>query len=234
MIRGPRLNAQAMFPRMRAQEILSNNIANSATEGYQRERVAFRTELDRASGLAWPAQRVDGARDASGAGIQPTGAPLDVALVGPGYFAVQAPGGERFTRAGSFQTGVDGTLQTADGYPVLGDGGPLVLPPGDVSIGEDGAIAVNGVLVGALRVSDVAPEDLVREGQTLYAVRDGAAAGPRPLNTRVAQGNLEGSNVETVTEMVEMIRVLREYESNNKAMNVQGDTLKRLIEQQLR
>jgi len=151
-----------------------------------------------------------------------------------GYFAIQTPNGERFTRAGSFEVGVAGTLQTADGHAVLGDGGPIALPPGDVSIGEGGAIAVNGVLVGALRVADVAAEDLLREGKTLYALREGAVAGPRPLNTRVAQGNLEGSNVETVTEMVEMIRILREYESNNKAMNVQGDTLKRLIEQQLR
>lgn len=234
MIRGSRLNAQAMYPRMRAQEIISNNIANSATDGYQRERVAFRTELDRASGLPWPAQRVEGARDISGAGIQPTGGPLDVALVGPGFLAVQTANGERFTRAGSFQLGVDGTLITADGHAVLGDGGPLNLPPGEVSIGEDGAVAVNGVLAGALRVVEVAPEDLLREGQTLYTLREGAVAGPRPLNTRVAQGNLEGSNVETVTEMVEMIRILREYESNHKAMTVQGDTLKRLIEQQLR
>ena len=93
---------------------------------------------------------------------------------------------------------------------------------------------VDGTPVGVLRVVSLAPEDLVREGETLFDVRDGAAPGPRPENTTVAGHRVENSNVEPVTEMVDMIRIYREYETNHKAMTVQGETLKRLIEQALR
>jgi flagellar basal-body rod protein FlgF len=88
---------------MRAQEIISNNVANLTTEGFRRDRLAFHTELSRAGGLPWPEQSVATRPDDSVATLTATENPLDVAIDGPGYFVVQADGEERYTGEGSFK-----------------------------------------------------------------------------------------------------------------------------------
>jgi flagellar basal-body rod protein FlgF len=219
---------------MRAQEVLSNNIANVQNDGFQRDRVAFRRVLaDLASAL--PEQGLVAARDRTPGSVQTTGNPLDFAIEGAGYFVVQRPDGrELMTRTGAFALGTDGTLQTLDGNRVLGDGGPISLPPGTVTAGADGTLFVDGQAVGALRIVDADPSDVERAGSNTLGLVEGAGFRERPAATRVVHRSLEGSNVEAVTEMVDMMRLVREFEANVKAMDIQGETLKRLIEQYTR
>jgi flagellar basal body rod protein FlgG len=218
---------------MRAQEIISNNVANLTTDGYRRERLAFHRELTEAGGAGWPEQRVATRADDSVATLTATGNPLDFAIDGPGYFVVEADGAERYTRSGSFQLGPDGTLTTLSGHAVMGPGGPLNLPAGDLSVSDDGTIRVSGQPVGALRVVSIDSDALVREGENLFSLAEGRVATERDPNAAVRQGHVETSNVEPVIELVEMMRIFREYESNHQAMTTAGSTLAKLIEQQM-
>lgn len=233
MLRGTRLSAAALIPRMRAQEIISNNVANLSTDGYRRERLAFHSELAQAGGLPWPEQTVATRPDDSVATLTSTGNPLDLAIDGPGYFVVQKDGQERYTRAGSFRLMPDGTLATAGGYAVMGEGGPLNLPAGEVSVADDGTMRISGQAVGAVRIASVEADALVREGENLFSLAEGRATTPRDPNATVRQGHVETSNVEPVIELVEMLRVFREYESNHEAMTTAGSTLQKLINEQL-
>lgn len=234
MLRGTRLSAAALTPRMRAQEIISNNVSNAATDGFRRERLAFHRELTEAGGPGWPSQSLATRADDGSGPITSTGNPLDVAIEGDGYFVVEDEGQERYTRAGSFKLAPDGSLVTRSGHQVMGEGGPINLPPGDVAIGNDGTVSVNGAVVSALRVVTLAAGDLRREGENLFSIEPGKQPGPVDPNATVVQGHLEASNVEPVLELVEMMRVFREYESNFQAMNTAGGTLGKLIEEQLR
>lgn len=234
MLRGTRLSAAALTPRMRAQEIISNNVSNAVTGGYRRERLAFHQELTEAGGLPWPSQTLAARADDGAGPISPTGNPLDFAIEGNGYFVVESDGQERYTRDGSFRLAPDGRLVTAAGHQVMGDGGPINLPAGEVSVSADGTVRVNGAGVAVLRIASIDAADLRREGENVFSVTDGAGAGPADPNAAILQGHVESSNVEPVIELVEMMRVFREYESNFQAMNTAGGTLEKLINEQLR
>ncbi len=233
MIRGSRLSAAALVPRMRAQEVIANNLANLQTVGFRRERVAFHRVLENAARES-AGQVLTSRMDDQSAEFSATGHPLDFAIDGPGYFVVRTPAGERYTRAGGFARDTNGLLATSRGHPVLGDGGELTLPAGEVSVAEDGSIRAGNATLGRLRVVSVDAADLVPEGEGLFALRDGAAPAEMSPATRVRQGFLDGSNVVPVSEMVEMLAIFRDYETNFRAMQVQGETLQKLIEQQMR
>jgi flagellar basal-body rod protein FlgF len=141
-----------------------------------------------------------------------TGNDLDVALDGKGWFAVQTPAGERYTRNGSFALGPDGTLQTRDGNPVLTEGGPLVLQPNDhkITIGTDGTVSSDQGVRGKLRVVEfAAPGDLKKAGETLFEGKNPQAA----VLPRVVQGQIEKSNVRAVIEISRLIEVGRTYQN---------------------
>jgi len=225
---------------MRAQEIISNNIANLQTDGFRRDRITFHAHYARAldgaggAGRNWPHQTVVTRPDDLPGAVYPTGGTLDFAINGPGFFVVQTPSGERFTRSGAFRVGPEGSLLTSGGHKVMGQGGEITLPPGNVTTGADGSIRVNDQVVDTFRLVSIDAQHLTREGQNLFSLSTGGVAGEASPNTLLEAGHLERGNVEPVIEMVEMLRVFREYESNFRAMNVQGDTLRRLIEQQMR
>jgi len=211
------------------QAITANNLANAATSGYKAETSAYRTAAVVGPGLparAYALASTSGV-DLSFAEIQRTGRDLDVAIEGPGFFAVQAlDGTEAYTRGGSFRVSPEGELQTPAGLPVLGDGGPVAIPQDSkISIGPDGTIsavdlgqsAKNVITVGRLKLVNPERADLVRGADGLFRLRGGGAAEADPT-VMVGAGALEGSNVDTVATMVEMLNLARQYDLHMKIL----------------
>jgi len=158
-----------------------------------------------------------------------TGAELDVAINGDGFFAVQTAAGEKFTRSGAFQLDSTGTLVDLSGNPILGEGGPITFGPEEngISIAADGSISSSAGPKGQLRLVEFAnPQELARDGYNLYSGGTPIAA----TNTRTMQGYIERSNVSGVSEMAEMIRVTRAYESAANMAQKQDDQRKDAIQ----
>ena len=209
------------------QDALAQNLANASTTGYRADKVAFRAVPIRGDGAA---TRVFAIETTTGADFSPgpmtsTGRALDVAVQGPGWFTVQsADGAEAYTRAGNFQIGVNGMLTLPNGVPVLGEGGPIEIPTGaQVSIGGDGTVSASvpgagGIsVVGQLKLVNPPPEELQKGLDGLFRLKSGQPAAADP-SVRVADGTLEGSNVEVVEAMVGMIAAARQFELKMKLL----------------
>jgi flagellar basal-body rod protein FlgF len=195
--------AEALRYWQRRQEVVSNNLANASTPGFKAERVFARLLQGAESPVATQGT------DFSEGSIADTGRPLDLALNGDGFLVVQTDGGERYVRGGSFRLDESGALVTEDGHPVLGDGGALVLPPGQVSVQGDGTVQVDGAAVGRLRVERPRGTP-TREGTSLWRT-DGPGEQLPPERVDIRQGHLEESNVDPVSALVEMIEIQRAY-----------------------
>ena len=197
----------------KALDVTANNIANSDTAGFRAERVSFAEALAQKPDMIHVG--IAGSRaDRTHGTIRDTGNPLDAAIDGEGYFGVNAPGGVRYTRAGDFRLNDEGTLVTAEGFPVRADGGgELSVPPdaAEVHIDGDGALVADGEIVGQIQLSKFAPASLQKEGNRLF-VATGA-----PLNdgepVMVASGALEGSNFEAVRGVIDLVKISRVYEA---------------------
>ncbi len=244
MIRGIYTAASALRAAAIHQGRLAQNLANlettgfkqvlTAREAYELQRLGLhrledyarlRTVGDLENGLLVPPAIVDFSQGE----MKVTERPLDVAIEGPGFFRVQTPEGERYTRDGSFHRDAQGRLVTVDGYFVLGDDGqPITLPPGLLTIGRQGTLFVDGVQVGQLGLvtfPDLAV--LVPESGNLFR---GEGAQPMdPATIQVRQGYLEGSNVDENAQVVEMMRILRLYEASQRSLQVQDNTLREAL-----
>lgn len=210
---------------MERQEVLSTNLANVSTTGFRAELQAFRAvpvRGDGASTRVYALETTTGYDDSAGA-ITVTNRPLDVAAQGRTWLAVQGlDGTEAYTRAGSFTIDNQGTLVTQSGLPVMGDGGPIVLPPDTVpTIAADGTVSArqaNGTSTPVGRLKLVTPEaKLMRGDDGLFRTASGDPLDADP-NARVAPGALEGSNVSAVGTMVAMIAAARQFEAQTKLM----------------
>lgn len=209
----------------RDMDVTANNIANANTVGYGGEKVMFDDFLVKTSPNGGPrtafTNDISSYRDIAEGPMKVTSNPLDVAISGPGYFSVQTPLGERFTRAGNFQLDVDGTLVTPEGYQVLDEGGqPIQFEPQDreISIGEAGDIIVDGAPRATIGVFEFAnPQLMERTGSTLYKAEGAQAA----VSSRVMHGTLEGSNISPVMELTHMIKVQRGVGSTSKLIDAQ-------------
>ena len=210
------------------QAAVSNNLANASTTAFKAQVNMYRAVPvvgQEAQTRAFTLASTPGA-DMKAGPLSYTGRNLDVALQGNGWLAVQMPdGSEAYTRAGSLQVSPDGQLQTSLGLPVIGDGGPIGIPPGStVSIGTDGTVtargpgeAANGLAqVGKLRVVTPPPEGLARGDDGYFRLRPGVDPLQQDPNVRVISGALEGSNVNPVDSMVEMIANARRFEMQMK------------------
>lgn len=205
----------------RQMDVLANNMANINTSGFKSEQILFEEyvmpvardqDFPRMDQPLSYVQDWATIHDLSGGAMVQTGNELDVGLNGDGFFTVQTPAGERWSKAGNFQLSADGTLVDASGNPVLGDGGPIQFGPEETNIliASDGSISSSAGPKGRLGIVEFAnPEELTREGSNLWAGGTPIAA----TNTRAMQGFIEKSNVSGVAEMAEMIRVTRAYES---------------------
>lgn len=197
-------------------EVITQNIANANTVGYKKDAVSFKDYLMPQDVIGTePDGRIMSAlsevkTDFSSGVAARTGNPLDVALEGDGFFALE---GDRYTRRGDFKTDPDGNLTTQDGLKVLGTGGPIQLPEGVVAIADDGSIEVDGVLIDTLRILTFSdPGALTKAGNGIFT----ATAPGEPGGSTVQQGYLETSNVSAIGEMMRMIQSLREFETYHK------------------
>lgn len=229
--------------------VIANNVANINTSGFKANNSLFEEFLmptARADNFAGLDKRLSYTQDRatyhdfSQGAVERTSNPLDVAINGNAFFAVQTPGGERYTRAGGFQINAQGQLVTADGMAVLGEGGPIVFQPGDqnINIAKDGTVTVRegaNTTVDSIRgkiklVNFDQPQRLVKEGNSLYSAPNGVTASAAGTTSTLAQGAVEKSNVSGVTEMSRMITVMRTYQQVASLLQQQSDLRKTAIE----
>jgi flagellar basal-body rod protein FlgF len=233
-----RLGAQ-----LRATEVLANNMANADTPGFRAQRPIFAQAVERQRDVAAPA----GARPVAYAidratwmeltpgvlGV--TGNPLDVAIRGDGFFAVETPDGERYTRAGRFALDGQRRLVDADGQAVLdARGTPIGFAAGDtrIEIQGDGTVRTENGVVGRLRVVRFDdPQALRPEGARLFAADDPPLPVDRP---NLVQGSVEGSNVSPVLELTRLTGELREFQFAAQFAEREGERLQTAVERILR
>jgi flagellar basal-body rod protein FlgF len=230
----------------RQMDVVANNVANVNTSGYKADKSLFQEFLKSGAhedNFVGQDRRVSYVldsgtfKDFSQGPTEQTKNPLDVAVDGGGFLVVQTPAGERYTRDGGLQVNNQGQLVTAAGNPVLGNSGPIVFQPTDhdVSIAADGNITVlEGInridaVRGKLRlVSFADAQKLLKEGNNLYAA--GTAAAQPDTASKVRQGFVEKSNVNSVVEMSRMIEVTRTYTQISNLLQQQSDLHKSAIE----
>ncbi|PJC04903.1 MAG: flagellar basal-body rod protein FlgF [Gallionellales bacterium CG_4_9_14_0_8_um_filter_55_61] len=214
---------------LQQQAAVSENLANTSTPGFRASLNTFRAVPLVGEGLATRTFVVDSTAgsDFTPRPLQPTGRPLDVAVNGTGWITVQgADGKEAYTRNGSLQISSSGVLQTRNGQEVLGEGGPITLPPGDqltfakdgtISIVPSGSKASTVTVVGRLKLVNPERALLERGGDGLFRNKDGSVA-QADAKTEIVSGNLEGSNVNTVEMMVNMISLARKFDMQMKML----------------
>ncbi|MDW8106823.1 MAG: flagellar hook-basal body protein [Armatimonadota bacterium] len=235
MLRGLYVAAEGMAARQRAQDAIANNLANLNTTGFKSDRPVFTTVYER---LLY---RVEGTRsqpigtlsagaivrelytDLQAGALLTTGSPLDLAIDGVGFFAIQTPQGIRYTRNGAFQLNAQRTLTTREGYPVLSvNNQPIQIPQAaEIRIDENGTVLANGTVVERLQIVQ---GDLLKDADGYFV----GTAQPVP-NARLIVGALEASNVNVVREMVSMIETIRVYEVHQKLVHAHDETLGKLI-----
>ncbi len=215
---------------MMAQGIRANNMANLNTAGFKAD-----FEQSRSMGVyygdgqptrAYALTETPGADFESGP-MMTTGNPMDVAIQGDGFITVQAPdGSEAYTRAGNLAIDAAGTLRTANGLPVIGNAGPIALPPLDkVEVGADGTLSVIGLgqtaetMVETNRIKLVRPDikNLEKGSDGLFRQRDGLTA-VADGTVRLASGVLEGSNVNAMSEFTQILTLSRQFDMQLKLM----------------
>ena len=285
MLRGIYTGAAGMVVQQDRLDAISNNLANVDTTGYKRDTAiqkAFPELLLRRMSddgvTQFPARHpAVGSFDSapvvgsvgtgvetnevytsfSQGGLKQTENSFDLALEGQGFFVVQTPYGERYTRNGSFLIGPEGMLVTKQGYPVLGEDGPIHLKLNNFVVNEDGVVFenadfaddpqrlvsmrenewLNTVEVDRLQIVQVRQSRyLQKQGDSFWRTTEesGDAAILTDGRPKVRQGFLETSNVNPVTEMVQMIEVNRAYEANQKVIQAQDQATSRLINEAMR
>ena len=225
LLRGMYTGASAMMAQQARTDVLANNLANVSTVGFKREaivqsafpemlirRVSDPVDVGGTVGSFYGGEGHDPRPTIGRLGtgvyiegtwtvfengsLQLTDNPLDLALVGPGFFVIETEAGLRLTRDGRFSLLEDGTLVTRSGWPVLGQDGPVVIVGEEVAIDENGGVYVDGQLVDSLQVVDVEnPQTLTKQGEGLWALTD-ATGDLQPSAAHVQAGYVEQANVE--------------------------------------
>ena len=244
MIKGIFSSASGMQPHSVKLEVIANNLANIDTTGFKKDNVFLqvlneqqaikRTNAGYGDLAALDAREYT---DFTQGSFQTTSNPLDVALLGDGFFTVETPQGLRYTRNGNFSLAQDGTIQTSDGYPVLGTAGRLridnwsKISTGDISISPRGELTVDKLTIGQLRISDFPkPYQLEKAGNSFFAPKEKVVPIEAGANTVIKQGMLEESNIDAIEEMVSMIELNRSYETDQRMTTIQDGTLDKAME----
>jgi len=219
---------------LRAQAANNHNLANANTTGFRADLSAFQTQDVAGPGLPARAYATDAVTgwDASSGSLDATGRDLDVAIKGPGWIAVQASDGtEAYTRAGDLRVDPSGALMTATGSTVLGDAGPITVPPySTIHIGGDGSVSIvprgqtpmTVSTVGRIRLVNPPASELTRGTDGLFRTASGTAS--PDASVKLVPGTLESSNVNIAETMANMIELARSYEVQVKAMKTAEDT----------
>ena len=217
-----------LLARTEALDSAASNLANANTHGFRAEREYFRNAIAGPDALNSQLGRtvnnfgvLGGNQLDFGQGVlAPTGNPLDLAIEGQGFFAIQTPNGVRYTRDGSFQRTNSGTLIAATGEPVLDTKGkPIVVPSGEISVGSDGVVSVAGAVAGKLGVFNFdGPAAVQPEGVNRYMPVGSAV--PKPSTATVHQGALESSNKDVIQGTMKLVLVQRQSEMMQKALSM--------------
>jgi flagellar basal-body rod protein FlgF len=245
MIRGIYTAAAGLATAQLRLGVVSNNVANSATPGYKQDRLPDEVgkaldlmkyavdDQGRPVGTVTLGPKVGVSQlDLAQGPFQETANPLDVAIAGNGFFAVQAADGStRYTRDGGFSSDAYGALRSRDGSAVLDTNNqPITLPVGtDIAIAADGTILAGGNAVARLQVVDFgAGAQLNKVGNGMFSAPAGAAPAATS-GVQLYQGYLEGSNVDMTESMVSTMSLVRAYEANQKLLQMQDETLKSTV-----
>jgi flagellar basal-body rod protein FlgF len=219
---------------LRAQTANNHNLANASTVGFRADLQAFQAR--RMSGDGYDsrvyATVATTGFDPTGGAMMSTGRDLDVAVQGDGYIAVQGfDGREAYTRAGDLRVDPNGQLRTGSGLPVLGEGGPIAVPPhASLVVGGDGTVSVvplgqgpeTRAEVGRIKLVNPAGDALQKGTDGLFTMKDGSDAVP-DASVRLVSGALEGSNVNVAEAMVNMIELSRRFDMQVRAMRAAED-----------
>lgn len=213
---------------VREMQMIANNIANSATTGFRQEGMIFSEyvkSVDNGPSLSMATGRTRNTSMLQGTLTQTNGN-FDFAIEGDGFFMIETPNGERYTRNGVFSPNAEGDLVTMDGFRVLDSGGaPIFIPTNaNISVSNDGTISSDGKPLSQLGVYSAAEgTDLVREDGVMFRAK--GEMGPAE-NSRVVQGFIEGSNVNPLTQIARMIEVQRAYEMGQSFLDAENERIR--------
>jgi flagellar basal-body rod protein FlgF len=235
MLKGLYQSASAMLPRLRQQEAIANNLANASSPGFRKDAV-FTQELSRAQAkhvprqTDWEQPMIDQVYTSFEQGsLDKTDNPLDLALEGDGFFVYETEEGDRiYSRAGDLTIDPQGFLVNPEGQKLQGEGGPINVGSGNISIAESGQVEVDNIPQATIQVVDFNDKSVLQKAGTGFMIPDGiepAAA----VDFAIRQGYLEGANVEIIQEMVNMIISFRNYEADAQAAKAQDDSLEKLM-----
>ena len=209
---------------MKEYEIITHNLANASTAGFKRRCNAFSRVLDEQNtqdeNFSPGTIDLNSAFDFSQGSIVETGRKLDFALYGKGFFVIETPEGPLYTRNGLFNLNQDGQVVDSNGRTVAGESGQISIPGNygvsQISVSDDGTISADGNSIGKFRIVDFGDDErkLIPTGANCYKMPDEKVVPVTADNIVVKQGYQEGSNVQVVEELVDLIMVSRLYESN--------------------
>lgn len=231
-----------LLARTQALDLAANNLANANTNGYKAENPTFRSVLANTSdnnpiadGLSEAVNDFgvlgDSRTDLRQGALEQTGSDLDFALQGDGWFAVQGGGGSLYTRNGNFHVDRSGRMVAADGNVVMGAQGPILVPPGKLSVSSNGTISVDGALAGQLQVVQFAAgTTLTPSGGSYFSAPAGST---RSSQAKIVQGALEGSNVNGVSAAVELVALQRHADLLQQALTAFHSNFNRIAAQDL-
>lgn len=255
MLRGLYTSAHGMRVQSKLNDITANNMANTNTIGFKRDvgvvssfpdMLLYRMEAHnkkenpshmppRVGFLSTGVivhEAVASIREEGN--LMETNNPLDLAILGEGFFVVsysdlQGAAGERYTRQGNFRLNQGGQLVTVDGNPVLGQNGHIFIPEGKILIDVNGNISVDEQFIDRLRIVSIPDDEQVDKHGYTYITSQNPGVAVEMENPQIQQGFVEGSNVNPVAEMVNMIRGMRAYEANSKAVQAQDQALDKAV-----
>jgi flagellar basal-body rod protein FlgG len=253
MINGIYSSASGMDAEMSKLDVVANNLANASTKGFKKDEAVFtafpNTLMHRINDRLEPAGAgTNPVLGVVGHGVQThsvltnfsdgsvinTGNPLDLALRGSALFTLErADGSHAYTRSGNFTMNAEGRLATMDGDLVLGQNGdPIKIDGKEVVVDATGRVLVDGQESGRLQFASWNQEQFSKLGEGLYSKNEKdleALTDAAPVKATVQQGFLEEANIKVVEEMVNLITVSRSYEANQKAVQIQDETLNKAV-----
>jgi flagellar basal-body rod protein FlgF len=235
MIRGAHISADGMKNEKQRHEVLADNLANSSTSGYKSYNIVHKLKAQESTGVIVGSEAYDTHYDFSSGAMRQTGNPLDLAISGEGFFAVlDVQGDIAYTRNGHFNLDSNGFLVTQQGDQVLdGAFAPIYIGlegVNSVNVLRNGNVQVNGDYVTTMQAFKF-PENvgIIKKAQDKYVPAQEGIALETNFDTNIQQGFIEQSNVSSIKASTDMIQVQRNYESNQKAMKAQMDTMEMLV-----
>ena len=234
MIKGIYHAAAGMIPRESQLEAVSNNLANANTTAHKTDRRLFRTTLNNqllqggpfGTEQTLPPELYYLQTNFEQGSLEKTDNPLDLAITGNGFFAVETDEGTFYTRNGNFKLNQDNELVTNQGYRVLGESNPIQVNGNDVVIRESGEVIVDGVVVDTIQIVDFDDKEQLHRNSYGLFVPDDEQQNQPAQDFRIMQGFIEKSNVNVVRNMVQMIELQRIYETLQKSIITQDETLR--------